>query len=778
MLQCTDQLKKTSDCTAVQGEVTVNMNSELHIPLKTWKEFFWLIAITSVAFSFSLAVSYSREDPLHHPAFLQSNFLVPSVFFAAGLPMGTADIESIPNLRSFIIKETACFDKNNIPPDTKIRPITTEFDAQHLYYFYAIGWMWRIFGISLHVLICYAALWQTLNAAAVYAIFRCFLKPFWAVAGTLFFITSPINFHPIIGLREHASVPFMLWVLWGITFLLRLCKSRRSYLLLTLMFGLLTGLGTGFRGDMPVYIPPVVTALLLFPDKIRGITFKTRLASLVLLALVHVLLIMPIWYALDQTHAHSFFVGISPEIEENIPFGKASYSSIPVPDPAIYGMVSTYASRLGDKDSMINENSAEYLRSQGSKDAPLLWDPFLYFNGEKYRQYTDALMLNVISYTPSDIVVRAWYGVLLLCRMPSQVLSDMKEQWGNLSNHLDKLFSLHSIVAAVQSKLGFVCTCILLLICSLKSYKRAFFWSAVLSWFSGYPTFDYEFRNYFFLAFIPTLAIFLTTGKLIASLKKLYFKRRQHTESASVNKWAQSARRPIIFICLLTFVIVAPILVLRMWQVHKIHSLARTLTEAPLQEIEISYSKEEGTCLIVPKETLPGLINAQTLPAGETAWQYVAVEVDTGGEDIPIKIQYEPLQIMYDFSQTITLFGIPDNKKGSLLFFFPVYEVDMNYGETLMASEILQMYPGIKGIVDSDLPLEEQQWWRRGKFKGISVPEDSKHAIGKMYIVSPAEELSWLPIFQLPEDSRYLRCYKTGVIEEGFRRWVRRIKKI
>ena len=42
-----------------------------------------------------LAVASTRDDPLEHPYFLQTNLLYPAVF-AAGHGMGTADIDKIP----------------------------------------------------------------------------------------------------------------------------------------------------------------------------------------------------------------------------------------------------------------------------------------------------------------------------------------------------------------------------------------------------------------------------------------------------------------------------------------------------------------------------------------------------------------------------------------------------------------------------------------------------------------------------------------------------------
>jgi hypothetical protein len=745
---------------------------------KKVREILWLSAIFAAGMAFSSAVIYRQEDPVEHPIFLQNNLLVPSVFFAAGKGMGTADLEAVPDLEAFIKKEITSFDKKNIPEELTVRPLTTEFELKHLYYFYVVGWIWRIFGISLQSLGYFLVLWHALSAMAVYAIFRCFMKPVWSICGAALYLTSPVNFYPLVGLRELAGVPFMLWVLWGIVYLARSCRSKKYFLLIAVILGSLIGAGTGFSGPLLVCIPPAVVALVFFPDKLSSVRLKERLISLVLFVVPIILLIMPMRGGLDSTNAHSFFAGSSSETEKNILFGHAAYEMLLATDTATYAMVSLHAQCSGNTESMVNEKSAEYLRNKGEKDAPPLWDPFLFFNGEQYRYYANSLMYKVLLYIPADIVVRAWYGVLSLPEMPFRMIMDMKERWKGGIFNSNKLFFLHSVLGIIQSKFGFLCACIMLLTCGLKSYKRAFYWSGMLAWFSGYPTFYYEFRTCFFLAFIPTLMIFLAIGKALAFLSACCLKRGKNSSSSPAVTLSLAVRRLLIFTSFSLFAILAPVLVLRIWQVHKIHSLARALAEAPLQEIEVFHSKEEEEYLIAPAETLPGLKNSRMLPAGETAWQYLAVEVDTGGQDIPIKIQYEPLQIMYDFSQTITLFGIPDNKKGSMLFFFPVYEVDMNYGDTLMPTEILQMFPQIEKVVDSDLPIEEQQWWRRGKFKGISVPESSKHAIGKMYIVSSTEDLSWLPVFQLPEDSRYLRCYKTGVIEDSFRRWVRKIKII
>lgn len=745
---------------------------------KTAKEMLRFLSISLAAFFFSLAVSHGQKDPLEHSIFTQTNFLVPSVFFAAGKGLGTADIDSIPNLKAFITKQKSYFDKINIPEGLHVQPLKTELETQHLYYLYTIGWLWRIFGISLNVLVCYSALWRAFNAGAVYAIFRCFMSPAWSICGALFFLTSPLVFHPIIGLREQGSVPFMLGVIWGIVFLIRSCKSRRSYLFSSAMLGILIGIGTGFRGEATVYIPTVLATLFFFPEKQSDISLKLRLQSEFLFVTLLLITLFPLTNVLDSTHAHSFFAGISPDTERSLSFGDASYQSLPPTDPAAYAMITTFARCQGDTKSMVNVDSSEYARNQGNKDAPLLWDPFLFFNGAHYRHCADQLMMKIISCTPADLVARAWYGMLCLPTALFRVMTDMEDIWKDSPLWLRSLLFVHTVLGNFQSKLGFLCICLILLICSIFNYKKALFWTVLLAWVSGYSTFDYEFRNYYFLAFVPILILFLAASRIVQCVQLFYLKIKEKHFRVLFKEGVAALKRPLIFTSFILLAVIAPVLVLRSWQVHAISSIARELAGASLQEVETVSSLSEGACLVSPKETLPGLINASSLPAGETAWQYVAVEVDTHGKDIPLTIRYNSRQIMYDFSQTVTLFGIPDGKKGSLLFFFPVYEVDMNYGGTLMPSEILDIYPHVKDVVDSDVPIEEQQWWRRGKFEGITVPEEYRQHIRKMYVVSPDEGFCWLPIFQLPEDSRYLRCYKTGSLEKTFGRWLKSLKSV
>ena len=85
-------------------------------------ESFCIAFVFLASLSIYLAVASTREDPLEHPLFIQTNLLYPAIFFAAGHGMGTADIREIPGLADFIYKKEMQFDTANIPEDIEQFP--------------------------------------------------------------------------------------------------------------------------------------------------------------------------------------------------------------------------------------------------------------------------------------------------------------------------------------------------------------------------------------------------------------------------------------------------------------------------------------------------------------------------------------------------------------------------------------------------------------------------------------------------------------------------------
>lgn len=739
-------------------------------------EFFCAIFVFCFALFMYLAVATTRNDPLEHPYFLQTNLLYPAVFFAAGHGMGTADINEIPGLDDFIYKRTMSFDIRNIPEDIEVTPLDTVFEVTHLYFLYGMGWLWRIFGVSAWVGALYGGLMRAFCALTTYGLFRISLGRSISLGGALLVSSAPFMVDSAIELRDFGKAPFILGFVLAAVFLV--CRKHRPVVLylLSAALGVLLGIGYGFRQDTLACLPPLVVTILFFthPRSLR--VWLTRFAALTLFLFIAALAAYPIMQGVaaegGQAPLHAFFHGISPESEARIQFGGASYDSLISVDPAAYGIVNVYARRKGHMESMVNKGSSEFRRTQGDRKAPLLRDPYVYFTGAEYGRYATQVVKEYAWTYPADLASRAWQSVFSLHHIPLQMCDDMVHSAKDKPRWLASLIQFHLLVSSHLSQFGlFYCIAVLTMI-STQRLGLALYLSALMAWFAGYPTLWYEIRHLFFLAFIPFWAIILFWGWCVRWFRETCNGEGHHTPGKvrlNYHLYIKPSGKVICFWGILMMVIVFPMLLLRFWQIHQVNGLAERLGETHREQVEVNSKVRDGKALIAPVEPLPQLAVSQNLPAGETGWEYVAVVFVTHGENILVTLHYDDAQLIYNFTQDLCVYGINDGQEGRVTLFFPIYEVFMNYGDELMASEIVKTFPDAASLINDPRPIAEQEWWQRGRFSGISFPEKFSQAFKGFYRVKEIDDISLLPIFQLPEDRHFLRPYKTGPWERSLR---------
>lgn len=739
-------------------------------------ECFCIFLVLWSSLSIYLIVANTRDDPLDHPLFLQTNLFYPAIFFAASRGMGTADISKVPGLDDFIYKRTLYFDTDNIPEDLEVVPLDTVLEVTHLYLFYCMGWLWRLFGVSAWVGALYAGLMRAVCGCALYGMFRLLLGRGASIAGALLVCSAPFMVSRAIEIRDFGKAPFVLGFLFVAAWLLKQKYSSKVFLLIAGLLGSFLGFGLGFRQDVLTCLPPALILLLVLAKPVVTRQALVRAASLVVFVALFFITALPVIKGITleggQASAHAFFHGISPESEGRLDFGGASYDSLISVDPAAFAIVNVYARRSGNRDSMINKGSAEYRRAQGDLNAPLLRDPYIYFTGAEYGRQANKVIAKILKMFPADIVSRAWRSVFSIHEIPLQMCDDMRNSADNLPAWLRFLLAFHHLLSSHLARFGLIYIAAVLITVSLRNFWHAVWLFAFFAWFAGYPTLWYEMRHLFFLGFIPiwAMVVCVAGGTRVLWIwrnaeHRSHFKKRYLAGGA----WKSPVRNAIGFGILVLSAVIVPITGLRFWQTQQVRRLAEHLAEATLVEVPVDRHINEGRFFLSPAETLPGLSRSKDLPPGETAWEYVAVTVNTRGEDILATIHYDDASLIYNFTQDICIRGIDDGKEGKVTLFFPVYEVDMNYGGDLMAREIMKAYPDVKYVIQDTRPIAEQQWWKRGKFRGISFPEKNAASFQKFFRVQNINVLDLLPIFQLPEDPLYLRFHKTGPWE----RWIR-----
>ncbi len=732
--------------------------------------------VATVVFVFFVSLNHTQslDNPLPPRLFQPVVLFYPAVFFAAGHGMGTADINRIPELNAYIYGHADSFDVTKIPEDITISPLNTALELTHLYALYAAGWFYRIFGVSVFTLAVYAAFLRAFSAGAIYFVLRLGLSRWGSFAGALVAGASSAMLHMGVTYRDFGRAPFILCLLAVLSALISRSSSLLRLLGLSAVLGLLLGVGVGFRQDLLICIPPVLFTMLFFSPVSVKCPIKARLAAAMITLLVFMIVGWPVLHgtALEggQATVHPLFHGISPEFEGNLDFGHASYESLIATDPAAFGAISVYARRTGNRDSMVNKNCSEYRRASGDMTAPLLWDPFLYYNGAVYAQFGRLLMKQILLHFPADIVARAWRTVAAFYQMPAEMHRALMDAPADPPAWLWMLIKGQGKLATLMERCGFLFTATALIAVSMFNLHLALYLTGMLAWFAGYPSLWYESRHFFFLVFVPVWSMLACVEWPLRwgyALRDPIQRREWRQTYIQGRGWTTSAARAFSYLIVIIVVIILPVLVMRVWQRGQVQNMARHLAAASLKPHPVTREFQDGQVRFFLATALPGLADAATLPPGETAWEYAAVTLNTHGRDIPVTIQYDDNRLLFSFTQTVTVQGIHDGKEGQVTLFFPVYEVDMSYGGDLMAREILKTYPDVAGLVDDPRPISEQVWWRRGKFQGVTLPAEYESNFVEFSSVGDIDDLPLLFIFQLPEDISQLRTHKTGPWERG-----------
>lgn len=736
-----------------------------------------LIIVLVMAFAFSINHVYlhSIEMPLENRYQAQLSHLYPAIFWAAGHGLGTTDVDKIPGLPEFIYGEKDSFDISNIPDDIALLPVSSPV-LSHIYYVYAVGWMWRLFGVSKDTLILLLVVLRVACVVLAYGIFRTGLGRAASLLLTLIAGLAPFLLYEGMLIRDFARAPFLFAFFLITLHLVTWARPARSSMAFALLMGLVLGFGVGFRSDLLICMPPAAVTLLFF-QRIKGQhAFLYRFVCLALFLTAFLPLSRPVLFgeglSSDQTPLHALLLGLSPDMESGLEFWDASYEVMPravIADSANLGAINVYARRSGVKESMINKNSAEYQRYTGNKDTHLLLDPYLLYNGKVYAENAENLVKDLFYIFPADFIVRAWSAVAAIPKIPKCACDQIAQSYRGLPHWLKINFEFQGIFARHLAQWGLLYIVLALCALSIFSLTTALFFAGMLAWFGGYPSIIYEYRHTFYMGILPIFALGLCINWVLHAAKAFLRRedRRVCLESIrTLRYWKLSA-----FVLIVTAAIVVPSAVLRIWQAKQVYLLADQVDSCNKAPIEMSGETMDNSIFLRPRSVLPGLSDPNAAAPGETGWEYLALSFDTHGHDIPVTLHYAPNRVFHDYTQTITIRGVKDGGPGKVVFYFPIYETDLTFCMDMWC-DFRRAYPFLSGKPDDTRPLEEQDWWRRGKFEGISFPKEYLGLFEKAFRVSDTTGLKILPLIQIPKDRRYFRTYKTGPLERKVREWL------
>jgi len=651
----------------------------------------------------------------------------PSIMFASGRGMVCPAEMDIPAMSDFLRMKTVRFNPADIPDKFTVWDISP-FCRSHYYLMTAVGVVWRCFGISWETVKLVPLFLFIAAAGFLYGLFRFGMGRFLSALFTLAVVCSPPMLGMTVSIRDFSKAPFILGAIYLSALLAATPRSRRSLFGVSASLGLLLGIGLGFRQDAMIALPPALAAAL-FAKTAAPLRWWWRPAAPVLLLAAFFLTGTPILRALNMDEgavsSHTLFQGLSKETEDSLEFSGASYFLLPKPDDnLVHSVVNTCARRHGDTAPMENYLSPAYGRA-----------------GRR-------MFLEVAREFPADLIDRAYAAAAAVFRVPEELPRQMAHAKGMDNDRMRGIVQAYAPVADFLARRGLLCAVLALALLGAYDLRAALAAACALLYFGGYTSLLFQYRHAFHLAFMPWWAAAFLLAALgrgaVGLLRRLRAKERVFPARAMAMRMLRTGA----FLALGTAALALPLIAARVWQDARVHRMADTCAAASLEPMETARDAADGRVLIRPVQRPKGLADSESKPPMEASWDYLAVEVESGGRLLPIRIEYDKTVIGNNFTHTVSVEPPPEGDNGTVKLFFPVYEISA-----------IPPPEGKLTVYAQPIP------WRRGRFLGVSVEEKDAACIKALHRVAVTDSMGLLPWLWMPQDSSAVRSHNATPLE-------------
>ena len=423
---------------------------------------------------------WKRVTAIGQPYYYQIYF-EPAVMIACGKGLVVARPQ-VPAMVAFLWRQTNEFSCDAIPRDAPLGTSDLFQLGSWRYLMLAVGWTWRLFGVSWRTLGPLFALLFATTAAALYALFRIGMGPALAAAAALAVSLSEYNRSYLLVLRDYTKAPFTLLLIVLIGALVARQQTRARVLTAAAAYGAILGIGYGFRPDFMGDVPPFFVALFLFlPGGLRRhIGLKLAAAAACIAAFFATG--WPVVSTLDASRAgcqwHVVALGFARQFDGALGVEPAPYeASREYLDEWLYTEVTSYAARVHPGIGHIEFCAPAY--------------------GAATREY----IADVVSHFPADIVVRAYASMLRVVELPftRRPGSDDPSPDPHYEHYRMGLLLVAAAIAAAAAA----------------DVRYGVFLIFFVVYFCGLPGTQFDARHFFHLEFVPWWAAgFLVQGAI------------------------------------------------------------------------------------------------------------------------------------------------------------------------------------------------------------------------------------------------------------------------
>ena len=624
------------------------------------------IGIVVGTLNFSAFIKSGEKPEFHQPQFS------PAVMLACGFGY-TRPSSPINSLTDFLQVKVDTFTCDKIPSDLPvIEPI--RFALVHRYLISLVGISWIILGkISWSGLAPMFGVLFSLVVTLTYCIFRLGMRRFLAMLAALALTISPFHLIHLPHLRNYAKAPFILALVFIMGWLVTQPLNRKVVLGLSIVGGVILGLGFGFRTDLIIVIIPFLATIFLFlPGSVlHNIKLKIGASALFL----------------------TFFFIISWSIISI----RASDNSIF--HVALIGLTSDRTSRLGittplydfggdgpQKDVFMNVMEISYAYQVSEHLKPKLM-------ASRY-------FMEILKNFPADLLIRGYAAILKILDLPFMNpvnFSSLPATGVSLPNqplpigiHNSVIINFYYQWNAIFPRLaglGPILVGLSLLMIGAYSLRKALFLTVMLFYFVGITAIQFETRHFFHLEFISWWFLGFAIQHVLA-----FFNQMRHRESRQAmlsivshprRWWNPTVRRLICFGLGIMLAVFVPLYVLRQYQHWNLGNILQAYSTAETVPLTITVAPLKNNRLLLSSPDLGASVQ-ETSPIST---EYLIADFDPELCDystLALTIRYrKPVQFLmsapmrrslplWDLSYKLRI-DLPHLSQESTRVIFPIY---------------------------------------------------------------------------------------------------------
>jgi hypothetical protein len=583
------------------------------------------------------------------PRFYQDQFGA-AVMRACGHGYIGPDDDRVPELRAFLQLETPQLSCAALPQPVPTEALTS-MQVAFRYQLESVAAVWRWRGVGWNTLGPLYGMFYGATIALSYFVFRLGAGRLLAALLSLALACSTLHLIYLPHFRDYSKAPFVLAVVLLLAASMRHAGETRRLLALAAAYGLVVGIGVGFRNDLLIALPPFVAVIALFLPGPLGSRLVPKAGAIAICLTVFALTISPMW-SLYRTGggngmSHVTLLGFVAPFDASlgVTTGGLYEWGHAYKDEYVHATVDNYAQRLYDSRQFLQMYGADYDRY-----------------AERYRNETARTF-------PADMLVRLYASALNVMALPYNATSVEPPTYITDAT-LRRLYRLRERTLRLAGQVWPWTVPVSLAIIAARNIRAAILLLGALIYLAGYPALQFDERHYFHLEFLPwaTLGFFLHT---VGMAGYRLWQRRHEPRSPSL--LLAASRRAVVPVAVVATAIVAlwlPLAALRAYQQSRVKAMLAQYLAAERDPIAFNPQREgdNHTMFVLPPTTTAAAVDAPVTV------DYVVAEFAAGACELlklDVTFQYFATEPLYDFSRTVQV--RPPMDSGVTRIFFPAY---------------------------------------------------------------------------------------------------------